>query len=367
MIGMIVGAGFFGLPYVAAQAGILPSLFYLLILGAVILVVHWFYGEIVLRTNEAHRLVGYAQKYLGHWGFRTAVLTVFFEYYGALLAYIILGGHFFYLVFGQWLGGSEFWGAAVFFILGAAVIQGGIKTVVRSEFLTCSLLFLMMALLLIKGAPLIKLANWQVGDWQNIFLPYGVILFALGGATAIPEIRPILRGQEKKLRPAITLGTIIPIVIYLIFTLVVVGITGSQTSIEAFNGLALYLGNWVIWLGVILGALVVADSFWIMGLAVQKVYQHDYGIKKIYAFALALAVPFIAYAAGFKNFILVIGGVGVIAGGLDGILIALIYLRARRLGDRRPEYTVRLGRPLAWLIASLFILGIAYQFFYWAK
>ncbi len=42
LIGTTVGGGIFGLPYVIARAGLLTSLFYFLILGAVVLLVTLF-------------------------------------------------------------------------------------------------------------------------------------------------------------------------------------------------------------------------------------------------------------------------------------------------------------------------------------
>ena len=65
LIGTIVGAGTFGLPFVFAKAGFTAGILYLLALTAVVLAIHLVYGEIILRTNGSHRLVGYAAKYLG--------------------------------------------------------------------------------------------------------------------------------------------------------------------------------------------------------------------------------------------------------------------------------------------------------------
>ena len=75
LVGMIIGVGIFGVPYVLSRAGLVPGIFYFIVLGAAIILVHLFYGEAVLRTNGRHRLVGYAEKYLGMWGRRAAAGT----------------------------------------------------------------------------------------------------------------------------------------------------------------------------------------------------------------------------------------------------------------------------------------------------
>lgn len=364
MIGMIVGAGTFGIPYVFSQAGFAIGFFYLLAIGLAVFVVHLLFGEIILRTNQPHRLVGYAAKYLGPLAKKIATGTVLFEYYGALLVYLILGGQFLAIIFSFWLGGPEVVWALIFFALGAFGIFLRLNTLARNELVMTVLLLLAIIILLIKGAPLIQMANLGTINFSKFFLPYGVILFAMAGSAAIPEMRQILQGQEKKLKPAIFWGTAIPAILYFLFALVVVGITGSQTTPEAIEGLVPHLGRWVIMLGAIFGFFAVYTSFLVLGVAIKKIYQQDYRIKGRWAFLLACAIPLAAYLAGLKNFILITGLIGAVLSGLDGILIILIYFRARREGDRQPEYRLPWTRALGALIIFLFTLGIIYQFIY---
>ncbi len=364
LIGMIVGAGTFGLPYVAAQSGFWLSCFYLLFLGLAVLLVHLIYGEVVLRTNASHRLVGYAAKYLGPKAKVLAFGTLLFEYYGALLVYLILGGSFFKTLFGFiWSGPAWFW-PVVFFLLGAGAVIGGLKTVERSEFFITGLLLLTVAVLLVKGWPQVSLANFSATNWPQFFLPYGIFLFALAGSAAVPEMRQILRGQEKKLSRAIFWGTFIPIVLYFLFILVVAGVSGPATTENAFDGLLPHFGPGVLYLGAIFGILAVFTSFLVLGLSLKNVFCEDYKLKKPLAYFLTFSVPLLVYFSGLKNFILIIGLVGAVASGLDGLLTVLVFLRARKAGDRRPEYHLPWARPAAGFLMIIFLLGLIYQFIY---
>ena len=56
--------------------------------------------------------------------------------------------------------------------------------------------------------------TWAIGDFW--FLPFGIIMFALNGISGVPLAREVLAGREGKLRGAIFIGTLIPIVFYLI-------------------------------------------------------------------------------------------------------------------------------------------------------
>jgi len=364
LIGMIIGAGVFGIPYAVAQAGFAVGLFYLVLLGGAVMLLHLFYGEIVLRTHQEHRLIGYAAKYLGEEAKKVATFTVLFEYYGSLLAYIIIGGNFLMILLGRFFGGNEVFWAAVFFAVGATLIFGGLKTVVKNELFLTGLLLVSLAAMLFSGVPQMNFDNLKTINFNKFFLPYGVILFSLAGSAVIPEVRKIMTGQEKKIKKVIILGTLIPAILYLFFALVVVGVTGPGTTEEAINGLMPYLGNWVISVGAIFGILAVLTSFLALGLCLEEVLHDDYRIKKMAAFCLALFVPFLAYLFGIKSFIFIIGLVGSLAAGVDGILTVLIYFKAKKIGDRQPEYRIKSGVFWGWLLILMFSLGFIYQFIY---
>ncbi len=364
LIGTIVGAGAFGLPFVMARAGFGLGLFYLIILSGVVVLMHLAYGEIVLRTNQPHRLVGYAEKYLGKRAKIIATLVVLFEYYGSLLAYIILGGEFLRIILSRFFGGSEVFWVLIFFALAAAAVGCGLKFISGGELLMTLALVGIVALLVIKGWPMIDRQNFSGIDWSNFFLPYGVILFALAGSVAVPEMRQVLAGQEKKLKPAIFLGTVISAIIYFGFAWVVVGVAGLATSEDAILGLVPYLGGWAVQTGAIFGLLAVYTSFIVLGLNLKNTYRKDYHLSEGLSFWLTCAVPLAAYLIGIKSFILVIGFVGAVAAGLDGILTILIYLKAKKQGDRRPEYSLAGAKVFSGFLILIFSVGLIISLVY---
>src|SRR3990167_2562386 len=65
LVGMIVGAGMFAIPYVVSRAGLLLGSIYLLLGVSVVAVLHTLYGEVVYVIKERHRLPGYARLCLG--------------------------------------------------------------------------------------------------------------------------------------------------------------------------------------------------------------------------------------------------------------------------------------------------------------
>jgi len=133
LIGTIIGAGVFGIPYVMAKSGIVFCLFYFLVLGAVALVLHLFFGEIILRTKQKHRLIGYTEKYLGKKAKLLVSFSIIFGTIGSLLAYIILNNNFLEIILPSSLNhlyvGLILWAILSFFVF------SGIKLISQVQLL----------------------------------------------------------------------------------------------------------------------------------------------------------------------------------------------------------------------------------------
>lgn len=358
LIGTIVGAGTFGLPFVFAQSGFTTGIFYLIILTGVVLLVHLAYGEIILRTPGSHRLVGYAEKYLGPRAKIFTTIVALFEYYGSLLAYMLLGGEFLRIIFSRFFNGPDYFWVLIFFAVGMAFVGLGMKFISGGELFMTLGMVAVVGLIIFKGGPLINYEYFSGVNWRQLFLPYGVMLFALAGSVAVPEMRNLLTGQERRLKPAIFWGTIIPAVLYFFFVWSVLGISGPQTSEDAISGLVPHLGVWVVQAGAIFGFLAIFTSFLVLGCSLKSIFIKDYHLPGSISLFLVCLVPLAAYFAGIHSFILVIGFIGAVASGLDGLMTVLIFLRAKAKGARRPEYSLAGGRFIANFLIFIFSLGL---------
>jgi len=357
----MVGAGIFGVPYVISKSGFLPGLLFLFVLTTAVLVIHLFYGEIILRTPGNHRFVGYAQIYLGQWGKRLTTFTSIFVFYGALLAYIILGGKFLATIF----GGTDFIWSLIFFSIFSLAVFFGLRVITQMEILMSLLLIVVVILIFIKGWPMIKLDNLSTWDWQYFFLPYGVILWAVTAVSAIPEMKEIFKQNYQFFKKAIIWGTLLPVFLYVLFILTVVGVTGQQTSPEAIQGLVDALKNHTVIFGAIFGLLAVATSFLVVGLSLKKTFWYDYNINKCLAWVLTCSIPLIAYLCKLRDFITVIGFLGATLGGLQMILLILIYQKAKTRGQRQPEYSLKLPSVVGYGLILILGMGIIYQIIYY--
>jgi len=354
LIGTIVGAGIFGIPYTISQTGVLPGSILLIVLGSIFILVMLLYGEIALSTKEKHRLIGYAEKYLGKKGKILATVSVIMAFYATLIAYLIIGGKFSFLLLKNYIGGNATIYSLVFFCIGAIIIFKGIKLVARGEFIMAILLLLVALLLFYKGMPTIKASNLTTINLSKIFLPYGVILFAISGLAAIPEIPALLGNRKQRLKIIIIIGTLIPVIIYGLFALMTIGVSGKATSTEALLGLSQRIPDHVLQIGAIFGVLAVFTSLLIFGLNLTHVYQYDYHFPHLIAFALFFVPPIILFLLGLQNFITLIGSVGALFGGLNAILVILMHSHIKKFRDRKPEYSINIRSSLSYFLILIF-------------
>ena len=360
LVGTIIGAGVLGIPYVVAQAGFLTGLLDIILLGIVILIINLGVGEIVLRTKGKHQLTGYAEKYLGKRGKQLMTFTMALGIYGALLAYIIGVGQALSAIFSY----NAFWFSLGFFVIVAALVYSGIKKIASSELVLSSLVILLILIISVVAFTSGKLDFLNLSDFSlsKIFIPYGVILFAFIGAASIPEIHEVLYRNKKSMRKVIVIGSVIPLILYTLFTVAIVGVMGTTITEVATVGLGLEFGKWIVVFANLFAALAMTTSFLTLGLALKEMYNYDYKVSKFSSWALACILPFVLFLFGFKSFIHVIGTTGVIAGGLEGTLIVFMLMKAKKKSERKPEYTIKFGKLLGGVLIAVFVLGVILNF-----
>src|SRR3989344_4261130 len=99
LVTTIVGIGIFGIPFSFVKAGFLTGALFLVAIFFVTLLANLMYGEVALRTQKYHHIIGYVNKYLGN-GFKKINLFSFIlAIYGALVAVIAISGTFWANVF----------------------------------------------------------------------------------------------------------------------------------------------------------------------------------------------------------------------------------------------------------------------------
>ncbi len=360
MIGTIIGAGTFAIPYVFAQSGLITCLFYFLLVGVLAILLHLFFGEIVLRAKKEKRLIGYTKEYLGNkqkWIVQVALIigTV-----GSLLVYIILLGKFLGIIFQNSL--SDFQFSIIGWMVLSLMVLFGAKSVALVNFLMSVALVLAAGVIMVFCLPKIQSSSLVLFNIHNLFLPFGIFLFSLVGWSAITEAEDLLI-DKKKLKNVILGSLIFCIIFYILFGLSIAGVSGVSTTPEAFEGLSAYFGWALMLLAGIFGFLAVATSFLTLSNYLRNTLILDIKIDPVVSFLLVCFIPFLFFVFGLRQFIEVVSILGGFIGLIEGVAIILIWLKARKKSSRKPEYTVNLPKWVAYLMVAILILGSIGQFF----
>ena len=358
MIGMIVGAGMLGIPYTFVKSGIFYGILNLLVIGFFVTMINLQLGEIILRTKGKHQLTGYAEKYLGRWGKELMMFAMIVGVYGAMIAYLIGSGE----TVASFFGGNPLFYAVIYFLIFSSLIYFGIKTVSRTEF------FFMFARLGIFLAILISLAVFirpenfvhKSFSLSGSFFPFGVVLFSLLGMSSIPEAREVLEKDAKKFKKVILLGSIIPIITYLLFSVFFVLAFGTNINEVATITLK-SAGIFIFVIGSCFALIGMTTAYLANGVALQEMYNYDYRINRKLSFIFTCIVPLLIILLGVKSFIKTIGIAGAVSGGISAVLVMLMFYKAKKTGDRTPEYSLGKSRILSATAAVIFILGIAFE------
>ncbi|MFC1789473.1 aromatic amino acid transport family protein [Patescibacteria group bacterium] len=370
LIGVMVGAGIFGLPYTIAKSGVIPGLFYFLFLGTAVMFLYLFVGEIVLRTKDNCRLVGHSRRYLGKGGRQLIVISTFVGLGGSLLVYTIIGSEFLKIIsttiFPTTVGIPQVYFGLVFVFGLSLFIFKGVKMIALIEALTNSFFFLIIFFVFCFGLSKINLQNFTLINTENLFLPFGIILFTLSGWSLVPEIGGILKtsDERKKLKKVIIVSVTSVIVISLLFVFMVVGVSGDNVSPDAISGLNSFFGPQILFFLVLAALITIADSFLILGLSFRNTLICDYEISPKISSLIACGVPLLLFLAGFRNFIGTVGFIGTIVGAIEGVLVVLIYKKAKKLFDREPEYSLQVPSLVFYVLIFTFVLGAFFQLFF---
>lgn len=358
LTGTIIGAGILGLPYVFAQSGFLIGIFWLVVLGAVMIFINLALGEITLRTKGAHQLSGYAEKYLGSWGKYAMFFAMLFGIYSALLAYLIGEGESFSRLFPGNIN-PIFFGIA-FWLVMTLLLREGLKGLKKIETWGVIGIIVIVLGIFIKFIPQVQPSNILTFNLSNFALPIGVVMFSLLGFTSIPELRQEIKGQEKFFKKAIVVGTLIPIFLYILFSLIFVGILGKDVTEVA----TLSFGHLIT----VLGIFTMFTSYFVLSYSIRDTFKYDLKTSKTINFFFTSLAPLILYLLvslfGILGFVSILGIGGVISGGLMGILIILIGRKAktRTRNGKDPEIQMPIIWPIATLLIFILVAGIIMEF-----
>ncbi len=315
IVGTLVGAGVLSLPYAASKVGLIPAIS--ILFGVMLLTL--FTALIVLKLSAEQggaQMSIIAKGSLGNAGGWLMFLSIMLMGFGAFLAYISGIGTLFTALFGI----NEVIGALLFWILASTIIYKGLEASGKTELIMSFLLLLIFIGVTAMLVPHANVQNALYTDFSGIFSMIGVVIFAFGAHTIIPDVYKGI-GSYKKTKNVIILAFLIPTAIYAVFMITFLMVFGKNTPEIATQGLESIYNEWGAIIGNTLPLIAITTSYIGLGLAQQSNSKEFLKIKKPTAWALTVVPPLVIYLLGVRNFADVLS-----FSGNTGSLIAFIIL-----------------------------------------
>lgn len=374
--GSCIGAGMLGLPVLSAAAGFIPSTVIFLVCwlfmvctGLLLLEVNLWFGQEISIVTMAERTLGQAGKWVSGAMF-------LFLFYTLMVAYIAASGSLVTDFIESFTNSHlDNWvGSLAFTLLFGVLIYIGTHAVDHFNRLLMIGLILVYFLLVAMGAQHVDTGLLQHREWSAMTLVIPAVIISFGFHNLVPSLTTYFKGNVRSLRSAILLGSSIPLMIYIIWEWLILGIVplkDFQYALDhgeiATEALKTAVGNsWILDIAQSFAFFAVITSF--LGVALSFVDFLADGLKikktpqgKVLLCALVLVPPYICalmYPTIFLSALNYAGGFGAVI--LFGILPALMVWMGRYRMHFKQQELVPGGKPLLILVIlfSLWVIGL---------
>jgi len=370
--GTCVGAGMLALPMATAAAGFLPSIGLLVVCWLAM----WLTGLYVLEANlglaDNANFISMARNTLGRWGEIVAWVTYLLLLYSLMAAYLTAGGDIFYTAVKAHFSHVAAWqGPLPWVMFVGLIVYFGIRSVDGLNRLLMMGLVLAYCLMLTVTVPEVEVDRLAVGQVRHLFLALPVLMAAFGYHVIVPSLRRYLHGHVPRLRMTIFLGSLLPLLVYLLWEGVVFGVlprggahgllaiaqSGHPASQLTASLAHLTQNPWLVTVVELFIFFAIASSFIGISMSLFDFLSDGLNISKTHTGRLMLLVltfvPPLCYAWFFpEGFVMAISYAGVFVAILHGILPALMVW-----GGRKRGLTSRYRSPggkLGWILIIAF-------------
>lgn len=234
--GTTIGAGMLALPLASAGIGFTTSLIIMITLWALMAYTALLMIEVHQHADKSATLHTLAKQFLGKKGKWLASFAMMFLFYALCAAYIAGGGAQFAERIANFTG-VEISGTnatLLFTLLVAGIVIIGTATVDKVNRVLFTIKVLMMAVVLTFLAPNVTESYLMSMPIEQglVIAAIPVIFTSFGFHGSIPAIVNYLDGHTPSLRRAIVIGSAIPLIIYVFWQLVTLGVVNQATLIE---------------------------------------------------------------------------------------------------------------------------------------
>lgn len=373
--GTSIGAGMLALPVSTGVYGFTPSILLFVVCWLFMLVTGLLILEVNLWFKPGANMTSMAAQTLGFGGKVIAWVTYLLLFYSLLAAYASGMGDLirqgWVSVFAGEIHNSM--GSLLFIALTAVAIYFGTRAVdyVNRVFFICKLLaFVAVIFLLLPKVEFPRLGGFSP---NKMWLSLTIVVTSFGFHNIIPSIRVYLQDNVKKIRQAIVIGSALPLLVYIVWQIAIVGVvplegkeglTAILSSGQPATGLALALNqlmttSWIASLFNLFTICAITTSFICVAFSLFDFLIDSFGIKRTpggrFSTLLLTFLPPLIFVFFYPNgFIMALSYAGIFVAILLGMLPALMSWSGRYCRQHLSETAVY--RPKAGKVGLVLVI-----------
>ncbi len=363
--GSCIGAGMLALPVITGIAGFAPSMLMFFLAWLFMTMTGFLLLEVNLAVGYKFSLISLAEKTLGRAGKVLCWILFLFLFYSLSVAYLSASGSILSALFGiaPWMG------SALFAILFGVVLYIGVKQVdYLNRFLMIGLV-ISYVILVFLGARHIHFDNLQGHQWKYAFAAMPILIISFGFHNMIPSLAMYMKGNVKALRKTLLIGSLIPLAIYFVWQVVMLGILPKdavQTALDhgevATNTLQSVIGkSWINLVAQLFALFAIVTSFLAQSLSLVDFLSDGLkiakeGMRRVGLIALSIVPPLLFALLNPGVFIKALsmaGGISAVI--LFGVMPALMVWKLRH--HTQEQRALLPGGRL--LLSSILLVAIA--------
>ncbi len=375
--GTTVGAAMLALPVATGLAGFFPAQILLLLFWLYMTYTAFLILEVNLWMGEHANLITMAQRTLGLGGQAWAWISYMFLLYSLATAYLVGSGKIFADAVAETTGliVPTWCSPLPLLVIFSYAVYEGTKLVDYLNRVLMSLLVATYLTMIFCLAPEVDGKLLVVQNWKALLLGLSIAVTSWGFHIIIPTLTSYLKRNVKDLKIVLTVGSVLPLLIYTLWQLIALGIIPQSVLMKGYvqgeNGATLLsntLGaTWVAGLAVGFAFIAIVTSFLGVSLSLWDCLADALKIRKgkmgrVLLYILTFVPPTIfaiTTPRAFMSALEYAGAFGVVT--LLGILPALMVWWGRyRLKLAQPtDYRTPGGKPALLAVMTISLTVIA--------
>ena len=219
--GTMVGVGMLALPVATGEGGLLPAIIIYLICWLFMLCTGLLLLEVCSWMPKDSNLITMSERLLGPIGKNVCWVVYLFLFFTVMIAHILSGGSILAEISGeipQWLS------TIIYVALFSPIVYLGTRWVDRLNITLMLGVCTSYLIFVIAASQYVDFSHFSRTEWPKAWVALPVLFTAFTYQVIIPTLMTYMDRNVKKVRLSIILGTTIPLVLYLIWECLILGI-----------------------------------------------------------------------------------------------------------------------------------------------